>query len=61
MDRYTVIRNGKVLFEGLSEEDYMNLMEDFAAEYYKTGKPKAGEVETHIIGETDQWQKRKQV
>jgi hypothetical protein len=39
----------------------MNLMEDFAAEYYKTGKPKAGEVETHIIGETDQWQKRKQV
>ena len=61
MDRYTVIRNGKVLFEDLSEEDYMDLMEDFAAEYYKTGKPKAGEVETHIIGETDQWQKQKQV
>ena len=61
MDTYTVIRNGEVLFKGLSEEEYMDLMEDFAIEYYQTGSPKAGEIETIIIGENGKWQKQKRV
>ena len=61
MDRYTVKRNGKVLFENMSELDYMELMQDLAIEYYKTGSPKAGDIETFIIGENDEWQKQKQV
>ena len=61
MDTYTVLRNGKVIFKGLSEEEYMDLMEDFAIEYYKTGKPKAGEIETLIIGDNGKWRKQKQV
>jgi len=60
-ETYTVLRDGKVLFKGLSQEEYMNLMEDLAIEYYKTGRPKAGDIETHIIGENGTWQKQKQV
>jgi len=60
-ETYTVIRKGKVLFKGLSQEEYMNLMEDLAIEYYKTGSPKAGEIETIIIGENGKWQKQKRV
>jgi len=61
MDTYTVIRNGEVLFENMSEMEYMDLMEDLAMEYYKTGSPKAGDIETIIIGETESWQKQKRV
>ena len=39
----------------------MELMQDLAIEYYKTGSPKAGDIETFIIGENDEWQKQKQV
>ncbi len=61
MDTYTVLRKGKVMFKGLSEEEYMDLMEDFAIEYYQTGSPKAGEIETLIIGDNGKWRKQKQV
>jgi|TARA_B100001094_G_scaffold240600_1_gene236295 predicted metal-binding transcription factor (methanogenesis marker protein 9) len=60
-DRYTVKRDGKILHENMSEIEYMDLMEDLAKEYYNTGIPKAGDVETIIIGETKSWQKQKQV
>tara|TARA_R100001463_G_scaffold70013_1_gene123560 strand:+ start:55 stop:243 length:189 start_codon:yes stop_codon:yes gene_type:complete len=60
-DRYTVKRNGEILFENMDEIEYMDLMEDLAKEYYNTGSPKAGDIETIIIGETESWQKQKQV
>ena len=60
-DRYTVKRNGEILFENMDEIEYMDLMEDLAKEYYNTGSPKAGDIETIIIGETASWQKQKQV
>ena len=57
-DKYTIIRNGKKIFTALSETEYFDIMDDFAVEYYKTGRPTPAELETIIIGES-KWQKQK--
>ena len=57
-DRYTILRNGKKIFTALSETEYFDIMDDFAVEYYKTGRPTPAELETIIIGES-KWQKQK--
>jgi hypothetical protein len=35
----------------LTEEEYFDIMEDLAVEYYKTGSPNPSDIETEIIGE----------
>ena len=57
-DKYTIIRNGKKIFTALSESEYFDIMEDYAIEYYKTGRPTPAELETIIIGESS-WQRQK--
>tara|TARA_B100001287_G_scaffold191170_1_gene161499 strand:+ start:315 stop:476 length:162 start_codon:yes stop_codon:yes gene_type:complete len=38
MTRYNLLRNGKVIFWDLSENELMDRLEDFAVEQYVTGE-----------------------
>ena len=48
---YNILCNGRKIYSNLSEEEYFNVMEDLAAEFYQTGSPNPNEIETEIIGE----------
>ena len=50
-DKYTILRNGKVLYKNLTEEEYFDRMEDLSIEFYQTGHPSAQELETKIFKE----------
>jgi hypothetical protein len=51
-ETYNILCKGRKLYSNLSEEEYFNIMEDLAIEFYKTGSPTPDEIETEIIGET---------
>ena len=57
-ENYTILHKGKVLYKGLTKDEYFDIMEDYAIEYYKTGRPTPAELETIIIGESS-WQRQK--
>ena len=48
---YNILCNGRKIYSNLSEEEYFNIMEDLADEFYQTGSPNPNEIETEIIGE----------
>ena len=48
---YNILCNGRKIYSNLSEEEYFNVMEDLASEFYQTGSPNPNEIETEIIGE----------
>ena len=48
MERYTIIHNGQVLAEGLTQEEYLDKMMDLAEDFYVTGTPNPSELETKI-------------
>ena len=48
-EKYTILRNGKVLFKNLTEEEYFDIMEDLSIEYYQKGSPRPEDLETKII------------
>jgi len=50
-ESYNILCKGKKIYSNLSEEEYFNLMEDLAIEFYQTGFPNPKELETEIIGE----------
>ena len=47
-DRYTILRKNKRLFTNLTEEEYLEIMQDLAVEFYATGSPKPEHLETKI-------------
>jgi len=48
-ERYNVYCNGRKIYSELTEEEYFDVMEDLAQEYYKNGTPAASELHTEII------------
>lgn len=48
---YNILCNGRKIYSNLSEEEYFDIMEDLASEFYQTGSPNPNEIETEIIGE----------
>ena len=48
---YNILCNGRKIYSNLSEEEYFDIMEDLATEFYQTGSPNPNEIETEIIGE----------
>jgi hypothetical protein len=48
---YNILCNGRKIYSNLSEEEYFNIMEDLASEFYQTGSPNPNEIETEIIRE----------
>jgi len=48
---YTILKNGKEVFSGLSQSEYFDRMQDFAVEFYLTGKNDPSEYTTQMIEE----------
>lgn len=49
--KYNIYCNGRKIYTDLSENEYFDIMEDFAVEYYSTGSPRPDELDTEIIEE----------
>jgi len=49
-ETYNILCKGRKIYSSLTEEEYFDLMEDLAIEYYQTGTPKPEDLETKIIG-----------
>ena len=47
--RYTILHRGTVLYKGLTEEEYFDIMEDLSIEFYQKGSPRPQDLETKII------------
>ena len=45
---FNISHNGKILYEGLTEEEYFDKMQDLADEYYENGTPHPLELRTSI-------------
>ena len=45
---YSISHEGKILYEGLTEEEYFDKMQDLADEYYANGTPHPLELRTSI-------------
>lgn len=48
---YNILCEGRKIYSNLTEEEYFNLMEDLADEFYRTGSPNPEQLETEIIGD----------
>ena len=45
---YSISHEDKILYEGLTEEEYMDKMQDLADEYYENGTPHPLELRTSV-------------
>ena len=43
---YRIIRDGKVIFDDLSQMEYFDIMGDLAIEFYQTGSPTNEQLKT---------------
>ena len=50
---YRIIRDGKVIFDDLSQMEYFDIMEDLAIEFYQTGSPTNEQLKTETYLEED--------
>ena len=48
---YTILKDGKEVFSGLSQSEYFDRIQDFAVEYYLTGKNDPSEFTTKMTEE----------
>ena len=47
-EKYNIYRNGKQIFSGLTQMEYLDRMEDLSIEYYQTGHPNPQDLKTEI-------------
>ena len=45
---YTILKNGEAVFTDLSQSEYFDRMQDFAVEFYLTGKHAPSEFTTQM-------------
>jgi len=45
--------NNHKIYTNLTEEQYFNIMEDLADDFYQTGSPNPNEITTEIFEETE--------
>ena len=48
---YTISHDGRVLFEGLTQEEYFDKLADLAEDFYSSGSPNPSELITTITKE----------
>ena len=48
---YTILKDGEAVFSDLSQNEYFDRMQDFAVEFYLTGKNDPSEFTTEMIEE----------
>lgn len=46
---YRILKDGVVLHEGLTEDEWFDMMQDLADQYYLTGFPEPEDITTEII------------
>ena len=46
--KYTILLKGDILYKGLTQEEYFDIMEDLSIEYYQKGSPRPQDLETKI-------------
>ena len=46
--KYTILKNGEAVFSDLSEREYFDRMQDYAVEFYLTGKNDPSEFTTEM-------------
>lgn len=51
--KYNILCKGEVIYSKLTEEEYFDIMEDLASEFYETGIPHPSDINTEIIEEHD--------
>ena len=49
--KYTILKNGEEVFSDLSEREYFDRMQDYAVEFYLTGKNDPNEFTTKMTEE----------
>jgi len=47
-EKYTILHKGKVLYKGLTQEEYFDIMEDLSIEFYQKGTPRPQDLKTNI-------------
>ena len=52
MTTYNVYHNGELIHEQLTEDQYFDIMQDIADEYYKSGSPDMHDFKTEMIEES---------
>ena len=50
-ERYNILCKGEVIHSNLTEEEYMDTIEDLAQKFYEEGSPSPNEIKTEIIGD----------
>ena len=50
-EKYNIYCNGRKIYSDLSEEDYLDVMQDLAEEFYEKGSSAPHEINTEIIKE----------
>ena len=48
-EKYTILHRRKVLYKGLTQEEYFDIMEDLSIEYYQKGSPRPQDLETKVM------------
>ena len=48
-ETYNIYREGKLVHENLSQDEYFDAMQDLAEEFYNTGSPLSEDLRTEII------------
>ncbi len=50
-EKYNILCKGRKIYSNLSREEYFDVIEDLAQQFYASGSPNPSEIETEIIGD----------
>jgi hypothetical protein len=49
MTRYHILIEGEIKYEALTEEEFLDKLDELAHDFYETGSPTPDSIETQII------------
>ena len=49
-ERYNIWCKGELIHSNISEEEYMDAIQDLALKFYEEGSPEPNEIETEMLG-----------
>ena len=50
-ESYNIYCKGSKIYSNLTQDEYFDIMEDLSQEFYETGSPSPGDLDTEIISE----------
>jgi hypothetical protein len=57
---YNISCNGRKLYTCLNEDEYFDIMNDMAIQYYQTGSPNPADLKTEIVSEKNHYGNEKE-